>query len=118
MTILSLSKERRVATSCKDDLISRESLVKLIDKGVVPELLMAGKYEGAGVMSGLSQVLEITSFLPNIDAEQVVRCKDCKRCAGPMPSREDRHVCVYWNHLTDPNGYCHMGEKRDDTKGE
>ena len=100
----------------KDDLISKRALIALIDKGVVPELLMAGKDEGAGVMSGLSQALEMTSFIPNIDAEPVVRCKDCKHCAGP--SRKGRHVCVYWNHLTDPNGYCHMGEKRDDTESD
>ena len=107
-----------MSEKCKDDLISRSDLIALIEKRLVPKLLMAGKYEAAGAFSGLSQSLETARIFPNIDAEQVVRCKGCKHCAGPMPLREDRHVCVYWNHLTDPNGYCQMGEKRDDTKGE
>lgn len=69
-------------------------------------------------LSQLEEDMELIQKAPIIDDGQVIRCKDCKRCAGPMPSRKDRHVCVYWNHLTDPSGYCHMGEKRDDTKSD
>ena len=58
--------------TCRDDLVSRSFLIKLIDKGVVPELLLAGKYESAGTMAGFSKVLEMKSVSPCIDAVPVV----------------------------------------------
>lgn len=64
-------------------------------------------------LSQLEEVMELLQKAPIIDDIKGIRCKDCKRCTGPMPNQEDKHICVYWAHLTSPYGYCHMGVKRD-----
>lgn len=57
-------------------------------------------------------VAEMVSDAPTIDAEQVVRCKDCKnywRSAG---------MCCYAdmpiNDSVRPEDYCSRGERRED----
>ena len=54
--------------------------------------------------------------------KELVRCKDCKHFI-PDPHFEDEFICLAWAdkhwhyeeiESTDPNGYCHMGERRDD----
>lgn len=49
-----------------------------------------------------SQYLEI---LPAVDAEVVVRCKDCYQSVVIG----DVLYCTYWRKNTDENGYCHEG---------
>lgn len=49
-----------------------------------------------------SQYLEI---LPAVDAEVVVRCKDCYQSVVIG----DVLYCTYWGKNTDENGYCHEG---------
>jgi hypothetical protein len=40
-----------------------------------------------------------------VDAEVVVRCKDCYQSAVI----DDVFYCTYWGKNTDENGYCHEG---------
>lgn len=42
---------------------------------------------------------------PIVDAEVVVRCKDCYQSAVI----NDVFYCTYWMKNTDENGYCHEG---------
>ena len=49
-----------------------------------------------------SQYIEI---LPAVDAEVVVRCKDCYQSVVIG----DVLYCTYWRKNTDENGYCHEG---------
>jgi hypothetical protein len=49
-----------------------------------------------------SQYIEI---LPAVDAEVVVRCKDCYQSVVIG----DVLYCAYWRKNTDENGYCHEG---------
>lgn len=42
---------------------------------------------------------------PIVDAEVVVRCKDCYQSAVI----NDVFYCTYWRKNTDENGYCHEG---------
>ena len=49
-----------------------------------------------------SQYIEI---LPAVDAEVVVRCKDCYQSVVIG----DVLYCTYWGKDTDENGYCHEG---------
>lgn len=49
-----------------------------------------------------SQYIEI---LPAVDAEVVVRCKDCYQSVVIG----DVLYCTYWGKNTDENGYCHEG---------
>ena len=49
---------------------------------------------------------------PTVDAVEVVRCKDCKWFE---PEDEDGDCwCYYDNDTTCRDGYCSMGEKKDD----
>ena len=67
-------------------------------------------------------VLWDIAHTPTIDAEPVVRCKDCKH-------RQDPQVCYMcftevvdveggrmykFTDLTQPDGFCHKGAKEDD----
>lgn len=111
-----------MSETCRDDLVSRSFLIKLIDKGVVPELLLAGKYESAGTMAGFSKVLEMKSVSPCIDAVPVVRCEHCKKAVEcqlygehyGLPA-EKGIFCEVWQTVVDKNGYCYQGVKMDAT---
>ena len=44
-----------------------------------------------------------------VDAEEVIRCKNCRH-SEEMPGVIGTCLyCHYWNHDTDENGYCHEG---------
>lgn len=49
--------------------------------------------------------LPIVDAAPTVDAEVVVRCKDCYQS---VVIGEVLH-CTYWSKDTDENGYCHEG---------
>lgn len=49
--------------------------------------------------------LPIVSAAPTVDAEVVVRCKDCFQS---VVIGNVLH-CTYWRKNTDENGYCHEG---------
>ena len=44
---------------------------------------------------------------PTIDAEPVVRCKDCVYSWG------EGHACEKWNALVEPNDFCSKGIRRE-----
>ena len=51
---------------------------------------------------------------PTIDAEPVVRCKDCKSAEeSPHLSWQDMIFCNKWERVSDACGYCHRGAKMD-----
>ena len=55
---------------------------------------------------------------PTIDAEPVVRCKDCKHWGTGYGGETDRiKVCEYANYMVGANGYCVYGERREDING-
>ena len=51
---------------------------------------------------------------PTIDAVPVVRCKDCC-CLDPVGKRVGSlDWCIMWHHHVVPDGFCHIGERKDD----
>ena len=61
-------------------------------------------------------VLERIKYITPADVVEVVRCKDCKHYVAEVK------YCDKWgdmfNHweeceYVDPNGYCHMGERKE-----
>lgn len=56
-------------------------------------------------INGIETVLEYAEQLPTVDAEVVVRCKDCYQSVviGNVL------YCTYLRKNTDENGYCHEG---------
>lgn len=59
-----------------------------------------------GLQNGLLIARDIVQEAPTIDAEPVVRCKDCKYCNGEY---ED----CYFDIFVKPDGYCSYGEKTE-----
>ena len=50
------------------------------------------------------------SDMPTIDAVEVVRCRDCDFiCEGNVYP-----VCTCWGRNTEYDGWCYMGERRED----
>lgn len=56
-------------------------------------------------INGIESVMEYAEQLPTVDAEVVVRCKDCYQS---VVIGNVLH-CTYWGKDTDENGYCHEG---------
>lgn len=65
---------------------------------------------------------EVARIMPITDAVEVVRCKDCKYylrnkiyAIEGMPIMGNK-VCKKWGGgcATDENGFCYMGERRED----
>lgn len=56
-------------------------------------------------INGIESVMEYAEHLPTVDAEVVVRCKDCSQS---VVIGNVLH-CTYWSKDTDENGYCHEG---------
>lgn len=87
----------------KNDLISREALIKEIEHGKHPEF-----YDGQDIADWQMQCIENA---PAMDAVEVVRRKDCKnhgKCTF-----EDTFITVGIN-----DGYCRVGAKMDMEKEE
>ena len=70
----------------------------------------------------IADLIEIIETQPTVDAEPVVRCKDCKYflydklyMVEGLPLMGNL-VCDKWGNgcRTDENGYCFMGKRRED----
>ena len=62
----------------------------------------------------LMEFCERIDDAPTVDAEPVVRCKDCKH--NQLPPTRGNADCELWYGMTDLYGYCHCGERREDAK--
>lgn len=76
-------------------------------------------------LNGIATVLEYAEQLPTVDAEVVVRCKDCKSCR--KLNRKDRIEEAYadgvlWcTNQSDgvwPDDFCSYGERKDGGNAE
>lgn len=50
---------------------------------------------------------------------ELVRCKDCKhqeRIAGYSDYQPNTVFCNKWEHLTDIQGHCYKGERKDEVE--
>ena len=50
-----------------------------------------------------------------VDAVEVVRCKDCKKCTTINNAGEPLLLCEHWKGYpkVDPAGYCYFGERKN-----
>lgn len=84
--------------------------MRLIDADAI---LKADENSDKALVLGSGKSLEIAYALlkkkvadaPTVDAEAVVRCKDCYQSVVIG----DVLYCTYWSKNTDENGYCHEG---------
>lgn len=84
--------------------------MRLVDADAI---LKADENSDKALVLGNGKSLEIAYALlkkkvedaPTVDAEVVVRCKDCYQSVVIG----DVLYCTYWGKDTDENGYCHEG---------
>ena len=85
------------------ECIEREATIKRIK-----EVYCAGcnSYNGVRCRAcGTGDAIDMIEDAPAVDAEVVVRCKDCYQS---VVIGNVLH-CTYWRKNTDENGYCHEG---------
>ena len=64
-------------------------------------------------INGIETVLKYAEQLPTVDAEVVVRCKDCKHC-DPENHHCDHHMGTAAPLRRKPDDFCSYGERKDD----
>lgn len=70
---------------------------------------------GNPVILRLDTVIAVLNSMSTIDAEHVVRCKDCQHWGTGYGGETDNiKVCEYANYMVGKNGYCVYGERKMD----
>lgn len=98
----------------------KESILKERDK--IPLTVPAAPYEfvskkanshGNAMRGGIRVALRCMEHTPTIDAEPVVRCKDCNY-ARPYDCKYVTCLChPTFIHYSPVDGYCYLGKKVD-----
>ena len=65
-------------------------------------------YNGFSDTYDKARIIDEIDAQPTIDAEPIVRCKDCKHFDGSYP------MCCRFEETFEPDGYCSFGEKIDE----
>ena len=92
----------------QNDLISRSALKEAM-------CFVAG--DTTCPMHIAAEIDQIIDCAPAVDAVEVVRCKDCKRCDGfpKMEIEEDEvGICKVTRMVVFPDFFCNYGERRAD----
>ena len=85
------------------EFISREATIKRIKEVYC---IGCNSYNGVRCRAcGTGDAIDMIEDAPAVDAEVVVRCKDCYQS---VVIGNVLH-CTYWRKDTDENGYCHEG---------
>lgn len=94
-------------------LIDADALCVELLKGTI----VTSDLYGMGIMSGIDYATKLLCEANTIDAEPVVRCKDCKHCMD----RKTYLRCVKYGfnngHEVKPTGFCDNGVRREDNGG-
>lgn len=90
----------------------------LIDKAaLLNRIATEVHYDSERSLEMYAKLLNEINDAPTVDAEPVVRCKDCKEC-------EERHTanylpflyCKLHEHSVSYNAFCCWAERREDAK--
>lgn len=96
--------------SMKDDAISRQAAIDVLEKGLPSEPLKSKYTEGITVGFGLA--ITWIEQLPAVQPQQIVRCKDCNKaskCYGDVVMRSRGGGNIYC-----PLEFCSAAERRTD----
>lgn len=64
-------------------------------------------------INGIESVMEYAEQLPTVDAEVVVRCKDCKYLVNATVNANGFLICDVNDMEIAPDDYCSYGERKD-----
>lgn len=85
------------------EYFEREATIKRIEEAYCAD---CNSYNGVRCRAcGTGDAIDMIEDAPAVDAEVVVRCKDCYQS---VVIGNVLH-CTYWGKNTDENGYCHEG---------
>ena len=99
-----------------DDLITKRQAVERMNDLMVIELKMTRPPSWNEVYNAIKEI-------PSVDAVEVVRCKDCIYFeldhwvnVNGQPLIVAHEICAAWGGgcKTKPDGYCNMGERKED----
>lgn len=62
---------------------------------------------------GISMALHQLEGFPQMDAVEVVRCRECKYCSTFRMNGIDYPLCMIADKVKTPDGFCDEGVKRD-----
>lgn len=87
-------------------LIDKRCAIKHLKELLKNSIMPTEWYEGA------KTAITLLQKEPTVDAEPVVRCKDCEYWV------ENEH-CLAWEYnYSDADGYCYLGKRREDERLE
>jgi hypothetical protein len=89
-------------------LIDADALLNQLEdwRGDKEDLDMEDGHD-VGYFAAMSRAMRFTKFSPTIDAELVVRCKDCIN--SQLIYDAERVWCNVWREEVERNGFCHHG---------
>lgn len=95
-----------------DDLISREAILKHIEKIRQDMQMMDDTYRASIVMTGMHLCERVVRSQPSAQSE-IIRCKDCKH--NDIASLNDANVlCNLFYGCWQADDYCSHGERKDE----
>ena len=101
------------------DLISRQAILKHIEKIRQDALMISDLHRAAIIMIGMDLCDEVVKNLPSAPPE-IIRCGECKwfqcnmRMDGYLPKGVDEFECRHWCGSCDPVDFCSHAERRTD----
>lgn len=89
----------------------------LIDKAaLLNRIATEVHYDSEHSLEMYAKLLNEINDAPTVDAEPVVRCKDCKYMTEhyDVDGNVPYWTCSQWDSGTDYDGYCHYGELKEE----
>lgn len=105
-----------------DDNVSRQAVLNLIDKFIIPIPTMGGRDLNAETNSHLRQVKRNIEQLPSVRPQEPKHCKDCKYFEYDSVAKVDgvplivaHEICNKWGNgcKTKEDGYCFLFEPQE-----
>ena len=89
--------------------------MRLINVDALDKTVQRLNEMGAGITRNEYKRIDGILFeMPTVDAEPVVRCKDCKWYERKYPWNGHVYECSYLEFPMDDNDYCSMGERKEE----
>lgn len=102
------------------DLISRKALLKELRRELKECRADGEEFGGESILwaEGIEFAIDAVKAAKGVDAEEVVRCKDCKRWLKDVAGCTDFvGRCAYANYMIGATGYCLYGERKEKGDG-
>jgi len=101
----------------ENDLIRRSDAINEVRDNPFKMSMCASKEDCERMNFAAKLIENRLASIPAVDAVEVVRCRECKYY--DMIDRDDVvKACLYWKSFMSKDGYCSIGERREDGDGD